>query len=125
MSHDVDMFDRTIRHQQAIFMLKILFILRRALNGLFHRGRVLRMNPLEDQVDGGCRGSVVLEDSKGFLRPNDLPGGRLPAETASVAETLRLGQVSLALAKRLLGALTFRLLCGFTQRTLNRRDKPR
>src|SRR5216684_2340487 len=67
MSHNVDMFDRTIRHHQAIFMLKILSILRSTLNGLCHQGRVVRMNPLEDTFDGRYRRSVVLEDSKGFL----------------------------------------------------------
>src|SRR5229473_6706547 len=36
MSHNVDMFDGTIRHHQAIFMLKILSILRRAIDGLSH-----------------------------------------------------------------------------------------
>ena len=67
MSHNVDMFDGTIRHQQAIFMFKILSILRRALDGLFHEGRVFRMNPLEKKFHSRFRCSVVLEDSKGFL----------------------------------------------------------
>jgi len=67
MSHNVDMFDGTIGHQQAIFMFKILSILRRALDGLFHEGRVFRMNPLEKKFHSRFRCSVVLEDSKGFL----------------------------------------------------------
>src|ERR1700676_1140693 len=53
MSHNVDMFHRTIRHHQAIFMLKILSILRRTLNGFFHRARVFRMTPLEETSTGG------------------------------------------------------------------------
>src|SRR5258708_20638638 len=85
MSHNVGMFDRTIRHYQAIFMLKILPILRRALHGLSHQGRVVRMNPLEDKFDGRYRRSVVLEDSKGFLRPNDLAIGNSPAEAPGMA----------------------------------------
>src|ERR1700674_2572632 len=114
MSHNVDMFDRTIRHHQAIFMLKILSILRSTLNGLFHRGRVFRMNPLEDQFDGRFRRSVVLEDSKGFLGPEDLAGAVPPAEASAMTEPLCFHQVRLALAERLLGPLAFGLLCGFT-----------
>src|ERR1700676_4827393 len=67
MSHNMDIFDGTIRHHQAIFMLKILPVLRRTLNRLLHQGRVVRMNPLEDKFDGRFRRSVVSEDSKGFL----------------------------------------------------------
>jgi hypothetical protein len=63
----MDMLDGTIRHQQAIFMVKILPILRRAFDCLLHERRVFWMNPLEDQFHGRCRGSVVLEDSKGFF----------------------------------------------------------
>src|SRR3984957_1807306 len=48
-SHSMDIFDRTIRHQQAIFMVKIFPIVRRALEGLLHEGRVFRVNPLQDQ----------------------------------------------------------------------------
>jgi hypothetical protein len=67
MSHDVDIFEGTIRHQQATFMVKIFAILRRALDYLFHQGRVFRMNPLESKLHGWLRRSVVSEDSKRFL----------------------------------------------------------
>ena len=63
----MDMGDGTIRHQQSMFNIKILALVRRVLDGLFHEGRVFRMNPLENKVHGRCRGSVVLEDVKGFL----------------------------------------------------------
>ncbi len=74
MSHYMDIFDGTIRHHQAIFMIKILPILGRALDGLFHEGRVFRVNPLENEFHGRFRHSVVLEDAKGLLRPEDLAG---------------------------------------------------
>src|ERR1700676_357642 len=125
MRHNVDMFDPTIRHHQAIFMLKVFSILRRTLNGLFYRGRVFRMNPLEDHFDGRFRRSVVLEDSKGFPWPEDLAGGGPPAEAPRMTEPLSFRQVRLALAERILGPLTFGPLCGFTQRTQHRRHKPR
>ena len=63
----MDICDGTIRHQQPIFKIKILPILRRALDCLFHEGRVFRMNPLENKFNGRFRRSVVLKDSKGFL----------------------------------------------------------
>src|ERR1700694_3633924 len=104
MSYDVDVFDRTIRHYQAIFMLKILPILRRTLDGLFHLGRVFRMNTLEHSFHSRCRGSVVLEDSIGFLRPDDLAGGNSPAKASGVTEPLRFRQVRLlALLRTLAG----------------------
>ena len=76
-------------------MLKVLPILRRALDRLLHLGRVFRMNPLEHTFHGRCRGSVVLEDSIGFLRPDDLAGGNSPAKASSVTEPLGFGQVRL------------------------------
>jgi hypothetical protein len=48
-------------------MLKIFPIVRRAFNRLFHQDDIIRMNPLEDKVDGRFRRSAVLEDAKGFL----------------------------------------------------------
>src|SRR6266478_6063837 len=95
MSYDAEIFDGAIRHHQATFMLKVLPILRRALDGLFHLGRVFRMNTLEYTFHGWCRGSVVLEDSIGFLRPDDLAGGNSPAKASGVTEPLRFRQVRL------------------------------
>src|SRR4029077_4672653 len=42
----------------------------------------------------------------------DLPSGNTPAETAGAAQSLRLGQVSLALAERHFGALSVENLPG-------------
>src|SRR5258705_4291445 len=85
MSHNMDIFDGTIRHQQALLKIKILPVPRRANDCLFHQGRVFRMNPLENKFHGGFRRSIVLEDSKGFFRPDDVAGGGPPAETPGVA----------------------------------------
>src|SRR5882762_3577246 len=84
MSHNVDIFDGTIRHQQTMFKIKILPTLRRAPDGLSHEGCVFRMNPLDDLFHARFHRSVVLEDSKGFFGPDDLAGGNLPAKTARV-----------------------------------------
>src|ERR1700731_486567 len=96
MSHNMDIFDGTIRHHQAIFMLKILPILRRALDGLLHERRIFRMNPLENKFHGRFRRSVILEDSKGLLRAEDLAGGGPPAEAPRMTEPLSFRQVRLA-----------------------------
>src|SRR5213593_3874389 len=95
MSHNVEMFDGGIRHQPSIFKIKILPLLRRALDYVFYLGSVFGMNALEHIFHGRCRGSVVLEDSIGFVRPNDLAGGNSPAKTSRVAEPLRFRQVRL------------------------------
>src|SRR5262245_64657898 len=79
-----------------MFKMKILPIMRCALDCLFHEGRVFRMKPFENKFHARSRCSVVLEDSKGFLRPVDFSAGHLPTETARVAHPLCLGQISLA-----------------------------
>src|SRR5260370_6573695 len=89
----MDIFDGTIWHRQAIFMIKILPILRCALDGLFHEGRVVRMNPLENELYGRFRRWVVFENSEGFLRPKDRARGHAPAEAPRVAEPLSFRQV--------------------------------
>src|SRR5438309_11668420 len=77
-------------------MLKIPSILRRAHDGLSHQGRVVRMNPLEDELDGGCRRAVALEDAKRFVGPGDLAGGAPPTEAPRMTQPLRFRQARLA-----------------------------
>src|SRR5258708_7235675 len=52
MSLHTDKCDGTIRHRQATFLIKKLPTLPRALVGLVHKGRVVRMNPLENKFHG-------------------------------------------------------------------------
>src|SRR5271157_2255908 len=111
------MFDGIIRHQQAIFLLKVLSILLRPLDCKLHESCVFRMNPLENKLYGRFRRWVGLEDSKSLRWPEDLTRRWPPAEAPRMTEALILRQVRLALAKRLLGALTFGPICGYTQRT--------
>src|SRR5450432_2995143 len=101
------MLEGTVRHHQAILMVKILFILCRMFDCLLHQCGVFRMNPPDNKFYGGRCGPVVLEDSKSFLRPSDYGGGRFPAEAASVAQALGLRQVRLVLVERLLDVFTF------------------
>src|SRR6266853_991798 len=103
MSDNTDIFYGTIRHQQAMFKIKIAPILQSTLNCLLRGSRVFRMNPLDDKFDGRYRRLVILEDSKGFLGPEDLAGGGPPAEAPRMTEPLGLFQVRLP---SLLGTLT-------------------
>ena len=48
----MEMFYKSIRHQQAIFMFKIPTVLRRAFDGPFYERQIFRMNPLEDKFHG-------------------------------------------------------------------------
>src|SRR6267378_6431237 len=86
-----------------MFKIKILPIPRRALNCLLHESRVLRMNPLQDKLNGRYRASVILEDSKGFFGPDEFACRGPPAKAPGATEPLSLLQVLLA---SFLGALT-------------------
>src|SRR5882724_11025463 len=96
MSHHVDILDGTIRHQQAIFVLKILSVLG-ALDRLLYGGSIFRMNPLEDELQSRLRPAVILEDAKRFIGPDDLSSGNAPAETTGMTEALSFRQVRFAL----------------------------
>src|SRR6266404_6734453 len=94
MGYNMDMFDDgTIWHEQSIFKIKIFAILRRALDCLFHEGRIFRMNPLVGKFDGWLRRLVILIDAKGFLGPDELAGGRSPAEAPRMTEPLSFRQI--------------------------------
>jgi hypothetical protein len=90
--------------------------LRGVVDRLLHEGSVVRVNPLENALDGRCDRTVVLEDSKSLVRPDDLAGGRLPAEASRMAEALRFREVRLTplrgfrvrVGNRTMGARTFR-----------------
>src|SRR3989442_8816161 len=84
MSHNMEMFDGGIRHQPSIFKIKILPLLRRALDYVLYLGSVFGMNALEHIFHRRCRVSVVPKNSIGFLGPDDLPGGNSPAKTSRV-----------------------------------------
>jgi hypothetical protein len=52
------------------------------------------MDPLlKNKFDGRFGRAVVLKDPKGFLRPDDLTGGRPPAEAPRMTEPLAFHQV--------------------------------
>src|SRR2546427_2990148 len=57
---------------RSIFMFKILSILRRALDGLFHEGRVFRMNPLEKKFHSRFRCSRSEEHTSELQSQSNL-----------------------------------------------------
>src|ERR1700704_5294611 len=114
MSHHMNIFDGAIRHDQAIFMIKSLPIVPRALDCLFHSGHVVWMNQLENKLHGTFRGFVILENSKGYVCAEVLAGANPPAEASGMTEPLSFRQIRVA---SLLGTPTrdenaFRILQG-------------
>src|SRR6266446_7913262 len=54
------------------------------------------MSGPENDLNGRFDGPVVLEDAKGFLRPEDFAARNTPAEAAGAAQRLRFSQIGLA-----------------------------
>ncbi len=67
MSDDMDMLHRAVGHQQPILVIEVPLILRGTLDRLLDEGDVFRVDPLQDEVHGRNRRSVVLEDSIGLV----------------------------------------------------------
>ena len=113
MSYETDMLDAPVRHQQSMLQIETLPIARGALERLLHQGRVLRMNPLQTQCEGGFHRPVVLKNSKHFLRPEDFSGVDVPAEAAGAAQCLDVPQMNFAAPKSGFGlACCFGALAG-------------
>src|SRR5437660_2769256 len=79
-----------------MFEIKILLPLSGALERLRKEIFVLRMRLLDYSRDVRWTRRGKSKDPKGLRRPVDLSGYRIPAETARVAQSLCLSQVSLA-----------------------------
>jgi len=45
----MEMLDRTIRHDQTVFKIKILLVVFRAINDLLDQSSIVWMSPLENQ----------------------------------------------------------------------------
>src|ERR1700680_3619052 len=88
MSHHMDIFDGTIRHHQATFIIKILPILRRALDGLPDEHPVCRVSSLNHQLHRRLRHRIAFKYSKGFIGPEDFSAEKAPAEAPRVTEPL-------------------------------------
>src|SRR5437899_1117648 len=58
------------------------------------------MDSLKRQLDRGLARSIVSEDSKSFLRPEQFFAGNIPTETAGATQSLRFRQICLASSQR-------------------------
>ena len=68
---------------------------------------VVRMSSVDHQLERGLCRRVAFEYAIGLVGPVDFAARQIPAETSGVAQSLRLGQIHLAPAQRLLGLLAF------------------
>ncbi len=89
--------------------IKICLFAGRVVESLLHAMSVVGMNSLEYQLQRGFNRSIKLKGLVGFLRPKDFSTRNVPAEAASAAEALRLGQVSLAAVQVRSGGVRSRL----------------
>src|SRR6266404_5179148 len=97
--------------------IKICLFVGRVVESLLHAISVVGMNSLEYQLQRGFNRSIKLKGLVGFLRPEDFSTRNVPAEAASAAQALRLGQVSLAAVQVRSGGARSRLagqplICG-------------
>ena len=105
MSPNLKVLDASIRRQQTVFIVVILFALRRAIDFTSHELAVVRVNALKDYVDRRFDRAVDFQNPIGFVRPEHLAARHLPAEAARDAQPLSLGQIGFAPPQRAFGAL--------------------
>src|ERR1017187_4372970 len=96
-----------------MFDINISSILRGASRDLLNELKVFGMDPFERQLKIGSNRSVEFEDSIGFLRPELIPSGDIPTETACMTQGLCAGQIGIAPTERFVGFL--KLLNRFPQ----------
>ena len=104
--HDMDILDPAVRHHDAVLQLPVLRPLTYdALDDGDKRRPVVgmgaRLNELERRLDI----RIVLEDAIGLLRPADFSACHVPGKASRLAQPLRVGEVGLASAQGILGAL--------------------
>src|SRR5262249_28130891 len=95
-SDNANVSDRPVGHQQATFMIEVLAIARRATDGLSYQSGIFRMTTLERQPLAWLRRSVVSENPKCLLRPQEFARRDVPPETARLAQSLRFSEERLA-----------------------------
>src|ERR1700716_1128231 len=125
MSHGSNVFDRAIGHQQEMLGGKLAPLDRGALDDLPQTHPVVRMSSVKHQLNGRLYRRLAFEYPKSLIGPVYLPARWVPPEAPGVAQSLRLRQIHLTTAKRLLGLLAFGAFSGFAQRALHGGHEPR
>src|ERR1700730_13115070 len=119
MSHGSNVFDGAIGHYQAMLGGEFTSHDRGAVDDLSQMHPVVGMSSLDRQLNSGPSRRLAFKYAIRLVGPVDFPAQRVPAETPRVAQSLRLRQIPLAPAQRLLGHLAFGSFTGFAQRPLH------
>src|ERR1700688_768891 len=77
------------------------------------------MSSVKHQLNGRLYRRLAFEYPVSLIGPVDFPARRVPAEAPGAAQSLRLRQIRLTAAKRLLGLLAFGAFSGFAERPGN------
>ena len=107
MSNVMKMLCRAIRHQQAMLIIEVSSVGRRALECVFDETHVVRMRSLEDQIGRWFGPGRVSVNPSGFLGPEQSFGASFHGNEAGAAESLRVCEVLFAPAELDFGLLTF------------------
>src|ERR1700676_2028108 len=125
MRHGSKVLDGAIGHQQAMLGSKLAPLDRGAVEDLLQTHAVVRMSSVKHHLNGRLYRRLAFEYPISLIGPVDFPARWVPAEAPAVAQSLRLRQIHLAPAKRLLGLLAFDAFSGFAQRALHGGHEPR
>src|SRR5882757_4104911 len=107
MSHGSNVFDGAIGHQQTMLGGKLAPLDRGAVEDLPQTHPVVRMSSVKHDLNGRFYRRLAFEYTISLVGPVDFPARRIPSEAAGVAQSLRLRQIHLTPAKRLLCLLAF------------------
>ncbi len=84
----MDMFNGTIRHQEAMFKIQIGAVVGCPIQWLLHNGNILWMNSLQYLFDPWFCRWIKPNNSVGFVWPEEFPTGNIPAKTTGQTEPL-------------------------------------
>src|SRR6202048_4705335 len=125
MGHRSNGFDGATGHQQAMLGSKLAPLDRSTIDNLPQTHPVVRMSSVKHHLNSGLYRRLAFEYPISLIGPVDFPARWVPAEAPAVAQSLRLRQIHLTPAKRLLGFPAFGAFSGFAQRALYGGHEPR
>ena len=64
MRGSMNMFDRTVGHQQSISVREVLSVAGRAVDSLLYAHTIIRVNALQDCIEPDRRGPLALDQAK-------------------------------------------------------------
>ena len=83
------MLYRTIRHQQSMLPIKVIYALRRTLENFFEKAHIVRVRSLQYQLGRRLRAGRVSVNPSRFLGPKNPLGASVHSDAPGVAEFLR------------------------------------